>query len=85
MAYQFPPDVDKLVREQMAVRGYGSEDELLRDALQLFQEFQVRKQQLLADVQTGIDQADQGLARPLDLDALVDRCIHRLVGQAPRA
>ena len=33
MAYQFPPDVDKLVRERMATGNYASEDELLRNAL----------------------------------------------------
>jgi hypothetical protein len=45
---------------------------------QVFREFQARKQQLLADVRTGIEQADQGLARPLDVDALIDRCSLKL-------
>jgi len=81
MAYQFPPDVDKLVKEQMAVRGYGSEDEVLRDALQVFREFQARKEQLLSDVQTGIQQADQGLAQPLDIDALIERCTLNLADE----
>ena len=33
MTYQFPPNVDTLLREQMATGNYGSEDELLADAL----------------------------------------------------
>lgn len=78
MAYRFPPDIEKLVQEQMVVCGYSSEDEVLRDALRLFREFQARKQQLVSDVQTGIDEADQGLARPLDLDALIQRCSLKL-------
>jgi Arc/MetJ-type ribon-helix-helix transcriptional regulator len=36
MAYQFPPDLDELVREQMASGNYDSEDDLLRDALLAF-------------------------------------------------
>ncbi|REK11959.1 MAG: hypothetical protein DWQ37_13130 [Planctomycetota bacterium] len=33
MHYQFPPDVEKLVREQMAKGSFSSEDDLLREAL----------------------------------------------------
>jgi putative addiction module CopG family antidote len=34
MAYQFPPDVQRLVREQMASGKYQSEDDVLREALE---------------------------------------------------
>ena len=34
MPYQFPPDVEKLVKQQMVNGEYRSEDDLLRDALQ---------------------------------------------------
>ena len=33
MTYQFPPDVDQLIRDQMATGRYLSEADLLRDAL----------------------------------------------------
>ncbi|MCA9214861.1 MAG: hypothetical protein KDB27_17440 [Planctomycetales bacterium] len=33
MAYQFPPNIDRLVKEQMASGEYESEDDLLADAL----------------------------------------------------
>jgi Arc/MetJ-type ribon-helix-helix transcriptional regulator len=33
MAYQSPPDVDELVREQMATGDFGTEDDVLREAL----------------------------------------------------
>jgi hypothetical protein len=33
MSYQFPPDVDQLVKEQMGLGQYSSEDDLLCDAL----------------------------------------------------
>ncbi len=33
MPYQFPPDLERLVEEQMATGGYDTEDDVLRDAL----------------------------------------------------
>ena len=81
MAYQFPPDVDQLLREQMVHGGYSSEDDVLRDALRVFGEVISRQHELLADVQCGIDQADRGLARPLDVQALIDRCTLKLAQQ----
>lgn len=38
MVYEFPPDLAKAVREQMAAGEYSSEDDLLRDALQALEE-----------------------------------------------
>ena len=32
MSYNFPPDLDRFVKDRMAHRGYRSEDEVLRDA-----------------------------------------------------
>ena len=39
MSYSFPTDVEQLVARQMATGRYTNEDELLRDALQILQEF----------------------------------------------
>ena len=33
MDYQFPPNIDRLVKEQMASGAYESEDDVLADAL----------------------------------------------------
>jgi Arc/MetJ-type ribon-helix-helix transcriptional regulator len=84
MTYQFPADVEKLVKEQMAASGYHSEDELLRDALRVLQELKSRQEELLADIRVGVDQADQGLARPLDVKALIDRCTLKLAEEGIR-
>lgn len=78
MAYQFPPDVEKLVKEQMAGSAYDSEDEVLRDALRVLRELKARQEKLLADVGIGIKEAELGLARPLDANALIDRCSLKL-------
>ncbi len=38
MSYQFPPDVDELVRKQMETGDYGTEDDVLREALRSLSE-----------------------------------------------
>jgi Arc/MetJ-type ribon-helix-helix transcriptional regulator len=72
MAYQFPPDVERLIREHMASGGYTSEDELLRDALQTLGEFVHSKEevdaeyrQTVAAVREGVADAEAGRMRPL--------------------
>ena len=84
MSYQFPPDVEKLVREQLVAAGYGSADDVLRDALRVFGELKMRHDQLLADIAVGTAQAEQGLARPLDINALIDRCTLKLAQEGIR-
>jgi Arc/MetJ-type ribon-helix-helix transcriptional regulator len=81
MPYQFPPDVERLVQEQMTASGYGSQDELLRDALRLFRELQIRNDELKRDVQFGVEQADQGRATALNLDELIERCTRKLAAE----
>jgi len=72
MAYQFPPDVEKLVRDHMATGSYASEDEVLRDALQALGEFvhssaevDAEYRQTVAAVQQGVADAEAGRMRPL--------------------
>lgn len=72
MAYQLPPDVEKLVRDQMAAGGYASEDEVLRDALKALGEFVHAQEdmdeeyrQTVAAVREGVADADAGRMRPL--------------------
>jgi Arc/MetJ-type ribon-helix-helix transcriptional regulator len=72
MAYQFPPDVEKLLRDHMASGGYASEDEVLRDALRTLGEFVHSREevdeecrQTVAAIQEGAADAKAGRMRPL--------------------
>ena len=38
MGYKFPPDLERLVKDQMVIGHYPSEDDLLRDALRTLDE-----------------------------------------------
>jgi putative addiction module CopG family antidote len=61
MTYQIPPDVEQLIREQMAAGDYHNHDEVLRDALQALAE----RNADLAAVRTGIDDMKSGRLRPI--------------------
>jgi Arc/MetJ-type ribon-helix-helix transcriptional regulator len=73
-----------LIKEHIIGGHYDSEDDVLRDALRVFGEFKARQEQLLADVRVGVDQAERGLARPLDVNALIDRCALTLADEGIR-
>jgi antitoxin ParD1/3/4 len=60
MGYTFPPDLDQLVREQMADGSYASEDDLLRDALSALAE----RRADLAAIRAGIEDMHRGRVRP---------------------
>jgi len=62
MAYQFPPDVEELVRKQMQSGAFASEDDLLREALRTFNH--VRDD--LAAIEAGLADAHAGRARPIE-------------------
>ncbi len=70
MAYQFPPDVAKLVEEQMAVGAYRSQDDLLRDALRALDEQRHividDDAETLAGIRRGLDEMKQGVGRPFE-------------------
>ena len=62
MTYQFPPNIERLVKEQMASGDYESEDDLLADALRALA---TRNEELVAvnDAIRDMEAGDAG--RPL--------------------
>ena len=56
MTHQFPPEIDELIRKQMATGQYESEDQLLIDALRSLESEQ---QEWLA-IKESLDTLDQG-------------------------
>ena len=49
---------------------FASPDAFAVKAIQLYREMESRHQQLRADLQRSIDQADRGETEPLDMDAI---------------
>ena len=62
MSYQFPPDVEKLVQEQMQQGQYATEDDVLRDAL--FRLAQYRED--TAAIAEGIEDMEAGRYRSFE-------------------
>lgn len=70
MSYRVPPDVERLVSEQMRQGSYESEDDVLRDALHALAE----KNEDLAAIRAGIEDMEAGRMKPLrDVDAEIRR------------
>ncbi|OHB75984.1 MAG: hypothetical protein A2W31_01350 [Planctomycetes bacterium RBG_16_64_10] len=66
MAYAFPPDLDRLIKAQMAAGNYVTEEELLRDAVSALAE----RQAVIADIRQGLDDLQAGRGRSLsEIDA----------------
>lgn len=87
MTYPFPPDVEKLVRAQMAGGGYSSEDDVLRDALKALEEIVIFRpnpnarsisslDELRREVHRGLDELERG--EGLDADEVFDELLRGL-------
>ena len=79
MSYEFPLDLEQRVRARMSDGRYGSEDDLLREAMdaldQLEQDKIVRWDERNRVAQ---EQSQQGLSKPLDDEAVLTRLRERL-------
>ena len=76
------PHLEALIREKVETGRYASAGEVVGEAIQLLEERDRQnaalREALLRDLQVGIDQADRGDARPLDVDALKRRIEQRI-------
>ncbi len=66
----FPPDLEAYIQQKIATGQFGSREELAAEAMRVYRDLETRRAQLKSDVQAAIDEADQGLAEPLDIDAI---------------
>jgi putative addiction module CopG family antidote len=60
MQYPFPPELDALVRQELASGRYGSTDELLTTAVQTLRERENILTELREDLRKRIDRLDHG-------------------------
>jgi Arc/MetJ-type ribon-helix-helix transcriptional regulator len=69
MAYQFPPDVEELVKKQMVSGAYSSEDDLLRDALRALNEQKgsvtEEDPEVVEGIRRGLEDMKAGRSQPL--------------------
>ncbi len=73
MSYQFPPDLSRMVHDQLAAGEYSSEDEVLLDAMRALAD----REEAVAGIQAGIDDMEAGRVQPL---AAVDARLRKRYG-----
>lgn len=79
MAYQFPPDVEQLIKQHMASGAYASEDELLRDAMGALDQRELDKIARWNERnRLAAEQSKRGLSKPLDDAKVLERLRERL-------
>ena len=69
MAYRFPPNIERMVRERMSAGGYSSEDELLADAMLALEDVEQRQSELKAEIRRRIMRSAENFSQPLDRTA----------------
>ena len=58
--YTFPADIQRILDKLVESGRYGSLDEVVRDAVKLLDERETKRNELIAKLQVGIDQAARG-------------------------
>lgn len=69
MAYPFPPDVQQLVQEQLATGRYGTEDEVILEALELLRDRDSHFREFQAQLRARLDRLDRGEGIELEDEA----------------
>jgi Arc/MetJ-type ribon-helix-helix transcriptional regulator len=65
----YPPDLLSFVEHELSHGAYSCEDDLLIAGVRVLREMKLRHDQLRADVQHAIKQADNGETSPMDVEA----------------
>ena len=73
MAYPFPPDVQQLVQEQLATGRYGSEDEVILEALELLRDRDAHFREFREQLRARLDRLDRGEGTQLEDEAALRR------------
>jgi Arc/MetJ-type ribon-helix-helix transcriptional regulator len=69
MSYSFSPELQQLVRQELAFGGYASEDELLLDAVRLLHQRGEDLRKFKAQLQGRLDRLDHGEGLELEDEA----------------
>jgi antitoxin ParD1/3/4 len=85
MATVLPPDLLQFVEREIASGRYGSEDDVICEALRLLRERDERLEALRADIRPALEQLERGEGKPLDGDAIKARGRQRLAAKSENA
>jgi putative addiction module CopG family antidote len=74
----YPPDLEAYVQQKLATGQFGSREELAIEAVRLYKEMEAKHEQLKADIQAAIKEADDGKCEPLDIEAIQAELLEEL-------
>ncbi len=74
----FPPDLEAYVQSKLATGQFGSRDEFAAEAVRVYRDLESSRSKFKSDVEAAIDEANRGLAAPLDIDAIKAELIAEL-------
>jgi putative addiction module CopG family antidote len=78
----FLPDIESYVQQKIATGQFGSREELAAEAIRIYRDLETKHAQLKSDVQAAIDEADQGLSEPLDMDSIKAEVLSAVAAEA---
>lgn len=81
MNLQLPDDLTQFVEQQLASGAYKSAADVVGDALRLLRDLRARHEEFLAAARVGIEQANRGNLKPVDLPGIVARGRARLADE----
>jgi antitoxin ParD1/3/4 len=85
MELTMSPELEQIVRQKVESGHYASPDDVIREALQLLDDRDRLRawkfEELRQDIAEGIEQADQGMVAPLDMEAIRAKVAERLRSQ----
>ncbi len=81
MTNAIPFDLDQYIGQQVASGRFGSREEFIFEAVQVYRELESRHSELRAEIQRRIEEADRGLLEPLDMEDIKSEGRRRLEQQ----
>lgn len=78
MQESYPPDVQQFMQEKLDSGEYGSEGDLLADAVRVLRVVGKHHSQLREDIHAGLEELDEGKGEPWDVDSMKEELGNQL-------
>ncbi len=78
MTISLPADLEQYVDRKVAAGAFASRDALVLEAVRLYRDLELRRELLKADIQAAIQQSDEGISGPLDIEAIRRELVEKI-------
>ncbi len=70
MITPLPAELEQYVDEKIASGQFASRDAFLVEAVRMYREFESRHEMLKSEIRAAVQQAEQGMTEPLNIEAI---------------